>query len=186
MTVDLVDDSWLIVPHEAAQVSLSVHGATAWCALGHDGCVLPAADDAAERRQLNAVAKSTEPAVDAGADGFTKTAEQASTETSLMGKGVRSEGMRGEGAGGMEDDDHVAAHAEAEELADLENMGGARAPLCYEGSTLRQLRALHSATPVGSTGGDGEAGGREAGGAQRAERGTVGRRLLSMFSYFTV
>ena len=135
IVVDVVDDSWLVAPHEAPQVALSIGETVARCSAGAEGCKVPElatspATRPLERRQLERGSERRE----RHGEQMRRRAEEAATLPAAP-EGADEDG---------EDDDHVKFHEEAAELPSLDELvavapfGGAAAPIS-------QLRAEWSA-----------------------------------------
>ena len=131
--IDLVDDSWLVVPHTQPQVSLKVGETLARCDGGVGGCRLPTAAASSQRRLVEEPTESLAADVHGAAKLVGKDAQSL---VDTIEAGVDEDD---------EDDDHIKHHDEAVELPDVEDMP-ARAPLVGESSTLRELRRQRAAT----------------------------------------
>ena len=203
--IDLVDDSWLVTPHENPQVAISVGSTVARCALGADGCEPPAAaagaaSSAGLGRRLQQ--QQQEEGEEGEGEDHHQQQEDQQEKALVQGEDAGSSKPRpskdkdGEAAaaaetlarrGGVdgqadieddEDDDHLRAHAMPEELSDVEDMP-ARAPLSHDSAPLRQLREKWAAEDVTAAGGEDSGATGGAGGRRLGEYGAPLRWSLA-------
>ena len=145
MEVDLVDDSWLVVPHDAPQVSLKLGETVARCSAdGDGGCAVPRLDSSpSSSMRLRRLAQGEElgeaspPLTEGGEE---PAAVKKSDEAAMAMADEQVEDDEDD-----EDDDHVKFHEEAPELPSLDGMM-AQAPLRGAAAPFGQLRGHSSAT----------------------------------------
>lgn len=138
--IDLIDDSWLVMPHDQAQVVLRVGRQVARCAAAGDDCAVPPATTAAapsRRRRNRALLQPQEEDDNESSkdldDDDDKELGAAGGGRVLLPLSAATADVEDE------DDDHIRSHAEVETLPELDGML-ARAPLHRRIALLRELR----------------------------------------------
>ena len=127
--IDIVDDSWLVAPHEEPQVVVQVDDVVARCAPGATAsCAVPPASAGHARRTLS------EELSDMDRPAMLPPAKRATVDVE------------------EEDDDHMRNHKEAEELPDLDSIL-ARTPFVREAVPLGRLRRQHASADLLGKGG---------------------------------
>ena len=136
-TIDLVDDSWLVAPHSASQVTLThATGSLARCGGGAAGCAVPPLQvPAAEGRRL----QEKEPAA---ATGAAATATASATDQSETGDAAV------DADGDEETDDNIKFHPEPPFLPPIDEIP-ARAP--FGGLDAKPLGELRREWASGET-----------------------------------
>ena len=153
--LEVVDDSWLVVPHDLPQVSLQVGATVARNSGGGVGLPVPtvnASTSAATRRRLALKPASAESGQESSLDGKEARVPVAGEEAllqpirhpSYLLDGVEAPMYEATRPEEEEDDDHLRHHEEAPELPDLAGMP-ARVPGRLDEAALGELRAHHAA-----------------------------------------